>query len=106
MTTKRDMLPDRLRWYHLNSAGRPGVMAMAPLVEAAEEIERLRAAIVAWADEILASEGVLFLPDEPHRSAINAVIDNADVGVVSAGDRRREGLLRSSLMASQASQAV
>lgn len=72
-------LPKRLRWFHSNCAARPGVLIAAPLVEAAEEIERLHgqvramgAAIDAWADEISASEGVLFLPPEPHRSVIEA----------------------------------
>ena len=43
------------------------------------QIYQMRAAINSWADEISTSEGVLFLPAEPHRSVIEEILRSAGV---------------------------
>ena len=43
--------------------------------EAADEIEKLRAAICEWAEAILGYEGVLFLEGLKHEEFINSILD-------------------------------
>ena len=45
------------------------------MVEAADEIEKLRAAICEWAASIYGYEGVLFLEGLKHEKFINSILD-------------------------------
>jgi len=45
------------------------------MVEAADEIEKLRAAICEWAASICGYEGVLFLEGLKHEEFINSILD-------------------------------
>jgi hypothetical protein len=48
MESTPENLPDRLMWFHEQSKTLPSVLIAAPLVEAAEEIKRLRAELNRW----------------------------------------------------------
>ncbi len=56
MESTRDNLPDRLRYFSDMGKDVPKVMVMAPLIEAAEEIERLRALLNGRDDFIVAHD--------------------------------------------------
>lgn len=50
----------------------------AAMTEAADEIERLREAIVEWADAINYAEGILFLDKVPSNKLIEEILELAD----------------------------